>query len=361
VEAVADPGGLWRLQGEWERLAAACGPGHPFLNPGWFRAWWECFGAGARARVLVVREGEEVVAIAPLRERRTRFHGVPARVIGSMHNDHTPRFDLLVGRREEEAYDAIWDHLAAARSSWDVLEFAPLVATSRTLAALAARAERDGCGVGIWRGAPAPWVALGDGWEALLRRLSHNRRAQMRKHRRRLERAGEVTLEVIDGGPGLDEALEEGLRMEADGWKRAAGTAILCRDEVARFYRRLATTTAGDGSLRLFFLRSAGVRIAFAYALLHADRLFVLKSGYRRDRAAHSPYQVLTAMILEDACARGLVEYDFLGGSEAWKLHWTKDARAHDWLYVFGDSGRARLIRAVKFGLLPRLRRILPR
>ncbi|MGH9797749.1 MAG: GNAT family N-acetyltransferase, partial [Candidatus Polarisedimenticolia bacterium] len=240
TEVVTDAAGLEGLAAEWERLAVAAGLEHPFLTHAWARTWWECFGAGRRPHVLVVREGQETVALAPLMACTRRICGVPARAIASMHNEHTPRFDLLVARRADEAYAAIWDRLLAARADWDLLEIAPVPAASPTLTALLALATRDGCRTGTWQGAPSPYVPLGGGWDALLRDLSHNRRAQMRKRLRRLERLGPVDLEVITVGPVVDEALEEGLRMEADGWKGRAGTAILCRGEVARFYRKLA-------------------------------------------------------------------------------------------------------------------------
>ena len=48
---------------------------------------------------------------------------------------------------------------------------------------------------------------------------------------------------------------------------------------------------------------------------------------------------------------------DFLGDTEPWKLEWTSTARGHDWLFVFGDTVRARLLHSFKFQWGPELKR----
>jgi CelD/BcsL family acetyltransferase involved in cellulose biosynthesis len=359
VETIADVRELMRLEGAWDRAAEEAGIDHPFLSHAWVRTWWECFGAGRTLHVLVVKSGEEIVAIAPLLREEARLHGVGVRHIGSIHNDHTPRFDLIVARRAEEACRAIWSHLRDARGTWDMLSFRQVTEGSGTLQALRRMAADDGFPTGIWRGAGSPYVTLGRSFDVYLAGLSHNHRAQMRKRLRRLARLGPVELEAITGPAEAAGALPDGLRLESAGWKRGAGTAILCRPDLERFYTLLAREAALAGQLRLLFLRVGSARVAFAYGLCFRNRLFVLKAGFDPAYAAYSPYQALCYLVLQDACARGILEYDFLGASDGWKLHWTKRVRDHDWLYVFGGSVRARLLHAARFILAPRLRRWL--
>jgi CelD/BcsL family acetyltransferase involved in cellulose biosynthesis len=169
-----------------------------------------------------------------------------------------------------------------------------------------------------------------------------------------------VELETVSTPAEAAAALPEGLRLETAGWKGGAGTAILGRPELEGFYTRQARQASVAGQLRLLFLRVGAARIAFAYGLRFRDRLYILKSGYDPAYAAYSPYQALCYLVLQDTCARGLLEYDFLGARDDWKLHWTRTVRDHDWLFVFGDSVRARLLHAAKFIVAPRLKGWLP-
>ena len=50
-------------------------------------------------------------------------------------------------------------------------------------------------------------------------------------------------------------------------------------------------------------------------------------------------------------------EYDFLGGSEEWKLKWSKQTRPHYWLFVFSRTFKGRLLHLIKFRLVPLFKR----
>jgi CelD/BcsL family acetyltransferase involved in cellulose biosynthesis len=356
VETISDLQGLLRIEGAWDRAVEEAGIDHPFLSHAWIRTWWECFGSGKTLQILAVKSGDDVVALAPLLREGARLYGVRVRQIGSLHNDHTPRCEAIVARRGEEVCQAIWDHLRDARDTWDVLSFRQVPVGPGALQALWRMAAADGFPTGIWRGEESPYVTLDRSFDAYLLGLSHNHRGQMRKRLRRLARLGPVELETLIAPDEAAAALPEGLRLESAGWKRGAGTAILCRPELQRFYTLLAGEAARAGQLRLLFLKVGAARVAFAYGLCFRDRLYVLKAGFDPAYAAYSPYQALCYLVLEKACALGLREYDFLGSSDDWKLHWTRTVRDHHWLYVFGDSLRARLLHAAKFVMAPRLR-----
>lgn len=349
AEIVSDYGTFLALEPAWNALAESSGINHPFLSHAWMRAWWECFGSGKALQIVVVRAGPEVLAIAPLMIGPARLYGLPVRRLGSISNDHTPRFDFIVTGRPEEVYREIWMQLMTSRERWDIVELCQLPEGSRTLSELPTLAARDRFLPGTWRSDDSPYVPLGDGWDRYIMSLSHNHRAKLRKRLRRLARIGSVELETVATERGVGIALEEGLRMEAAGWKTGAGTAILCHPPLRRFYLDLARATARAGSLRLIFLKVGARRIAFSYALCEANRLYVLKAGYDPGYAEYSPYNLLCYLVLQDACRQGLVEYDFLGASEDWKLHWTRERRAHFWLYVMPPSLGGRLLHWTKF------------
>src|SRR5205807_8939260 len=66
VEVITTTERLSELAGIWKRLTSEAEIEHPFLTYDWIRTWWDCFGAGAELRILLVRAGGEPIAIAPL-------------------------------------------------------------------------------------------------------------------------------------------------------------------------------------------------------------------------------------------------------------------------------------------------------
>src|SRR5262245_61017255 len=132
AEIVTDDQGFLELERSWNALVRGAGVSHPFLDHAWVRTSWECFWAGrCRLHVVVLRDADEVVAIAPLMRTTRRVLGVPTRHLEFIGNVHTPRFDLLIAPGHDEAYRAIWEILARDRE-WDVLMLCQLPADSPT-------------------------------------------------------------------------------------------------------------------------------------------------------------------------------------------------------------------------------------
>jgi CelD/BcsL family acetyltransferase involved in cellulose biosynthesis len=357
VETVTSLEALRALEPAWTRLLDEAEIDHPFLAHEWIVTWWESFAAGRSLHILLVKDASGPVAIAPFMLTRVRVYGLTARRLELIANVHTQRADFIVSARCEQAYRAIWDHLARERDLWDVLLLPQVPAASRTMEWLPKLATAAGHSWGAWRAARSPRIVLGGSWEAYESGLPRKHRSNLRNRMKRLSLLGAVELEVVTGEPELDEALRDGFVLEGAAWKEQGGTAIRCRPELQGFYARLGERAARQGWLQLQFLKVAGRRIAFGYALRFKDTLYLLKPGYDPAFAAYSPSSLLCAMVLRAAIAQGLRAYDLLGDDDAWKRAWTDEVRAHCWLFVFGRGTKGRLLYFLKFRFLPWLRR----
>jgi CelD/BcsL family acetyltransferase involved in cellulose biosynthesis len=357
VDTITDWQGLLDLQPAWNALFEESGLDHPFLSHEWVRTWWECFGAGHVLHVLVVRDGERPIAIVPLMRTEGRFYGLRVHRLEIIGNVHTPRFDVISRRRRPEAYRAIWRTLLQQKALWDVLVLSHLPAGSPTLTLMTSLAQGDGYLTGVWRSAEAPYIPIEGGWDAYFNQLSPKLRANLRRRGKRLQEFGDIRMEVVGSMPEVGDALEEGLLIEAAGWKGLAGTAITADEATHRFYTLLARRAARRGWLRLHFLKVGGRRIAFDFSLFYADKAYLLKPAYDPEFSNCSPYSQLLVRILQDHFDRGVKEFDFLGREDAWKFNWAARARPQEWLYVMPDSPRMRLLSFTKFRIVPRLRR----
>ncbi|GAB2844814.1 GNAT family N-acetyltransferase [Streptomyces deserti] len=50
----------------WERLYRRCGAATPFQSHAWLHSWWTSYGRPGRLRLVLVRDGNELRAVAPL-------------------------------------------------------------------------------------------------------------------------------------------------------------------------------------------------------------------------------------------------------------------------------------------------------
>ena len=356
VETISDYEEFLRLEPVWNEVAEAAGLDHPFLEHAWIRTWWECFGAGSTLQILVLKAGDQPIAIAPLILTPIRMWGIKVRRLGFFYNVHVPRADFIVARRPEEAYRAIWSHLFH-KCSWDLLQLCQVPEGSETLDAIPRLAAADDCRTGAWLSDASPYLPIGTSWGHYLDGLPAKHRGNLRNRLKRLRGMGTVEIEAITSDEKLADALGEGLRLEAAGWKGKSRTAISSDPGTSRFYSMLARRAAECGWLLLNFLNVGSKRIAFDYCLSYKNRIHSLKSGYDPSYARYSPSNLLAFLVLRNAFEQGTSEYDFLGAAEVWKLKWTKHAKPHYWLFVFPGTFKGRLLHRVKFQLVPLFKR----
>jgi len=356
VETISSYQGFLDLEPVWNEVAEAAGLDHPFLEHAWIRTWWECFGAGSTLQILVLKAGDQPIAIAPLILTPIRMWGVKVRRLGFFYNAHVPRADFIITRRPDEVYRAIWSHLFH-KCSWDLLQLCQLPEGSKTLDTICRLAAADDCPTGAWPSGASPYLPLRTSWGQYFDGLPAKHRANLRNRFKRLKAIGLLETKAVTSEEKLADALEDGLRLEAAGWKGKSRTAISCDPLTTRFYSMLARRAAESGWLLLNFLDAGSKRIAFDYCLSYKNRMHRLKSGYDPAYARYSPSSLLFCSSLRNAFEQDITEFDFLGATEDWKLKWTKRARQHYWLFVFSHTFKGRLLHLIKFQLVPLFKR----
>ncbi|MCE9673724.1 GNAT family N-acetyltransferase [Myxococcus stipitatus] len=346
VIEVDDRAAFMALESEWNALVEATSD-EVFYRHEFLRVWLDNFAPGARLCVLTLRDAAgRLSAALPLWEERATLYGVPVRQLSGAANAHSCRFDLLA-RDPDEAAGAFVAHLRARRG-WDVLRLTD-VPDGGAAWRFHAAAASAGNPVGAWESLQSPYIPLPKSREAFLASLQAKFKANCRRRRRKLEEKGRVTFERVEGGLGLEGALEEGFLLEQSGWKGERGTAMAQDARTRGFYTELARDAAYRNRLALYFLRLDGLPVAFHYGLEYGQRYFLLKPGYDEQLRECSPGQLLLDEVAGTCIDRGLREFDFLGPDMVWKRDWTDKVRRHTWLYVFNDSALGRALCAAKF------------
>jgi GNAT acetyltransferase-like protein len=198
----------------------------------------------------------------------------------------------------------------------------------------------------------SPYVLLAGDFDSFRAGLARKFRRGIDRRRRRLEELGELTFEFIDdfgGGVGdgdLDLLLDVGFELEASGWKRGEGTAIVSSPRRGQFYRAIADWASERGWLTLAFARLDGRPIAFDFCIEHGGRVYVLKGGYDPEFAKYG----VSALLIEETIARafdaGHESYELLGDADDYKMQLTDLVHERRHLQAFGrgPGGLARYV-----------------
>jgi CelD/BcsL family acetyltransferase involved in cellulose biosynthesis len=300
----------------WNALAVRSGS--PMQSHAWAGAFAEAYGADYELKVLVAGANADVDAIAPLAARQTGL----GRLVFIGGCELSEPMDFVYHDR-----DALEGIAAALADLGQPMLLKRMDARSPTVTALQHAYRRRTIFYSREVG-PVPFIPLHDGWTDPESQFSPDRRSDIGRARRRAEREGAVTAEVIaprrDQLPSL---LAELYRVEAAGWKGRSGTALACDDRLGAFFTAFARRAADAGMLRLAFLRIGGRTAAVQLAAECGGRFWLLKVGYDEEFKRSSPGTLLMLETVRYAATRGLTAFELLGTVEPWTRIWTTSER----------------------------------
>jgi CelD/BcsL family acetyltransferase involved in cellulose biosynthesis len=330
---------------EWDALAERAGAA-PWLHPGWVLAWQRAFAPRSTLELVCVRDGDRLVAALPL------VHA--GRVVEAPANSETPFFGPLA-----EHPDALAELASALFSrAWRRVTMWPVESgrDSSVLERAAATHRYSSASRVIGR---SPFIPLAPGWESYRAERATKMLSEIRRRRRRLEADGELSFEVSDGREALRERLDEGLRVEAAGWKGRDKTAIATRAAARAFYEDVCEWAVRRGMLRLAFVRLDGRAIAFDLCFEDNGVHYLLKTSYDPKLARYGPGALIRHDMIERAFTLGLERYEFLGHDEPWKHQWATDFRQRILVRFFAPTARGRFEKVLYSRVRPLVRSAL--
>ncbi len=312
IEIITDLALLDPLKPSWDVLADT--QGSPLLRFDWFVSCAETLYVGDELRVVVVREDDRVMAIAPL--CLTKRSGVRTLELLGSSILHEPTAFLYA------------DHNSLSRLIQAVIDLGFPVVLLRIPHdpafhdCLTAMKWRRGI-ILHKRTAPSAFLNLPSDWNVFLASLSSNRRYDFRRKRKCLEKAGAVTTRIVSPMPTeLPALLEDALLVEDSSWKGEAGSSLLKHPELQGFFQRYLAKACADGIVRLCFIDIDGRPISMHIALQSHKTFWVLKLGYDASLAKCSPGSQLAMDTIEYSVQQELARYEFLGSEESWQDAW---------------------------------------
>ena len=323
-----------QLGDHWDRLARKSGS--PIEQYIWAKACAEALSDRYRPYVLAVGPPDRPVAIAPLARRRRPL--APLELLG-VHELREP-MDFLYANASAAA--ALVRVLAEQRTPLRLKRF-PV--HSFGLAAVGHAYRKRGLVLSRDAGG-CPYIRLDERHTDPEQGLSARRRSDLRRARRRAERLGSVSCEVLSPAPAeLEPLVDEAFRVEEASWKGRAGTALVHDSTRQAFFRRYLAAASSKGILRLGLLRIGGRTAAMQVAVETGGRFWLLKVGYDEEFARCSPGSLLMLETIRHAAGRGLRSYEFLGNAESWTQAWTREVRpcVHLETYPFKARGMGAL------------------
>jgi hypothetical protein len=263
---------------------------------------------GPGGHFLLVVDGERLLGGLAL-EKRHPVLSVRMMGDGSLCPDH---LDLLaVPGQEPAVVSLLRDWLC--RPGERLLDLKGIRAGSRLIEALPGRVRRESVAV-------APFTPLPDSAEAYRATLPSQFRKNLRVSAKRLQAEG-LTHQKIRG-QAVIQRLETLRELHQAQW----GSRSNFLPVFDRFAAGFAGGCAAD-EVVVHELGNDSLVVATVTAFEVAGRVSLYQSARLTDRRWRDATTVLLAAIIDDACARGFHEVDFLRGDEPYKGRFTRNHR----------------------------------
>jgi len=303
----------------------------------WLSAWWEVFGRDRELNILVVRDEDHVIAIAPLLKRTVQrysflpFCRLEFLASGEAEAEETcsPYLDFIISKgREPEAVSLIARYLREHDDDWDEILLAAMPAASPNLPLMAQSSVADSLNVQPVSTEPALYLELPDIYADFVDRLSPSLKREIRKDRRVAAAKG-YRFRVIDDPGGFQDGFRTLIGLHQSRWTSRGEPVVFGNPRFRRFHELLAERILSKRWLKLFILEVAGEPIAALMAFTFGDRVILYQSGFRAGcRTLFHPGSAVRDMAIEWSIAEGYKEWDFLRTQPgSYKYRWTSQAR----------------------------------
>jgi len=354
IQVIENLAGFEGLRGEWNELLDDSDSNCLFLTWEWLYTWWKHLSGGRRLFIVTVRQGRELLAIAPLALRPPRWGRlVPYRSLeflgtGAIGSDY---LDSILRRREQRALQALAEYLA---NQDFVLELAQLSRESSFATQLAEHLRQRGWKLWKAKSDLCPFINLsGHTWASYLERLGPTDRFQTRF--KNLGRRFDMRFEQARSEEECRKFLEILIQLHQLRWQGKGSPGAFYTPSLLSFHEELSQIALGRGWLRLFVLWLDGRPAASLYGFMYERTFYFYQSGFDPQYAKHSVGFVTMGLTVKSAIEEGAEEYDLLHGDEPYKFHWTDTARELDRVEFYPPSLRGSFYeRVAKWGRLPR-------
>ncbi|HOX85844.1 MAG TPA: GNAT family N-acetyltransferase [bacterium] len=304
------------LAPEWDALLPCSEINDIFFTHEWLTTWWQHYGRTAHLFVILIREGKDLVGIAPLILEKRKIMGLTANFLTNIGKQQSDLSGFILLKERPDILRAILQTLQEQRERWEVFSlhdvprhlFAAELNNIHTIFDASARVL------------PCEhyYIDTHGSWSDYYSALSKNLRKDLHKKQNRLERLGAVRIKRYQGKEVDPNQIETIFQIQGHSYRPGLFSCSDDRD----FHRALARIAAEKGWLDLTFLTLDDNPIAYRYGFNYAHKYEDWITGFDNRYFPYSVGKTLLLHLLQQCFGDNVHEFQFLRGEEAYKTVW---------------------------------------
>jgi CelD/BcsL family acetyltransferase involved in cellulose biosynthesis len=335
IVGINDERGFDGLSAAWDELLLAYREATVHSTFAWLRTWWDHYGGDRQLMILVARDGDRTVGIAPFAIATTKaVKGLADRRtltwLGQGSSDYG---DFIVPKRHGEVMAGFVEHLFAMRSDWDRIDLREIREDSPNLQAFLAAMATAGLACETQESTTCLQAETDMPWDDYYAQVRAKFRSDVRRRLAKLEQIGPVKL-VRHQMAGED--LWADLLAVNEKHYDEKNKQDLTRN--LDFLKQVADRLGSTGWLDISLLKVGPDTAAYNIGFRFADVVYHWKVGFQPDFYKFAPGRQLIRFLLEECCEDATTSFDFMRGAEDYKRNWAFTERKN--INLLADNDR---------------------
>jgi CelD/BcsL family acetyltransferase involved in cellulose biosynthesis len=280
----------------------------PFILPTWMKVCWQHFHPNGEPYLIVVRDEQQVIGIAPL-----QINDDIASLVGGDNVCDYLDFIVIPGQ-EDTFFNVIFDDLN--KQHVKQLNLGLLRPDSVVMTKLTGVARNRGFKISSQQEDVSSEMDLPSTFDEYLMVLNTKQRHEVRRKLRRLDEAGSIKYSFLNGDSGLEALLETFMHLFS---LARDDKAHFMTSEMAVFFRSLGQAMAEIGLLRFGLLEIDTKPAAMVMCFDYNSTIYLYNSGYDPQYDSFSVGLMSKVLAIRESIQRGNKRFEFLKGNEIYK------------------------------------------
>ena len=309
------------LQDDWERFLKGCH--HTIFSTWtWLSTWWKFYGEKRRLLILLAKDDDNIVGIAPLMYSVEKMFGLHMGRISFIGTPHADYNDFIIRDKKEECIKLFIYYLKSIPENWHCIELNDIPENTETLSILS-KTTRN-----LKLIHPSPYTNLPESYEKFLRGPNGKKRfTDVDRHFKALQKIFKVEVLDCSNPESVDEGMRSLFELHQSRWMSKGLSGAFVSSTFQSFHLAIARSFAEKGWLGLFLLKLSGNPVAALYGFTYNSKYYLYLTGFNPKYAKYGVGSMLITSVIRESINKGLTEFDFMRGDEAYKTRWASSTR----------------------------------
>jgi CelD/BcsL family acetyltransferase involved in cellulose biosynthesis len=366
IEEITDVQSFSSLKEEWNVLLQKSADNNVFLTWEWLFTWWRHYGEGKQLMILLIKEGDKIIGIAPFMRVEYKRLGISVNVLENLCSTECDYSGIILIENYQECIAFLLSYLKKLIKE-DKLVIRICHVPDDAIFVNTLLKQRppnyESIFINTQPDGSCPYIELPATWDEYYRHLHKNGRKKAKKIKREIKTIQEnhkVEFKKYTQGDDIQDQLQILSTLHQKRWQERNISSKFTLPKVREFHLDVSKAFIEKNWMDLSFFYVDGTAISAGWGFNYCNQFYYMTSAFDPDYKHHNPGHIHTLTLIDEAIKNGLNRFDFLKGEEFFKTYWAHNQN-NNIKIVMSSKGFGGKCRVILLDIFTRLKRIQER